>query len=92
MTGVQTCALPICFPVTILHVFAGFFLCFLVVGLCCVVLCVGVVCFFVLWCFVFSTRRVCVFLCFVLWCGIFVLVARCDGLLVRLGGYDECFV
>ena len=30
-----------------------------------------------------------VFLCFVLWCGIFVLVARCDGLIVRLGGYDE---
>ena len=44
--------------------FVGFFvLCFLVAGLCCVVLCVGVVCFFVLWCFVFLTRWV--VLCFV---------------------------
>jgi hypothetical protein len=47
------------------------------------------VCFFcvVLFC-VFDTPWGVVFLCFVLWCGIFVLVARCDGCLVRLGGYD----
>ena len=70
--------------------FVSFFvLCFLVSGLCCVVLCVGVVCFFVLWCFVFfDARGGCCVLCFVLWCGIFVVVADSDGFIVRLGGYD----
>ena len=38
------------------------------------------------------SRIVCCVLCFVLWCGIFVVVADGNGLIVRLGGYSECFV